>query len=221
MATLLICSALKTVANFFIQGGVFMFVLVALSIVTVAVTFLRGKVIQYKKVIPPEIEAEVERLTPDDSLDPLLRLAKQYPSPLSNLIVTVIQHRDLGWEKEETVEAVQTKARNEVVKLEKGVLILEISTGIAPLLGLLGTLSGLVGVFMNLGPSGDPVGVALGIAEALNATIAGLVIAVVSLIAFNYFSRKVEILAVSMESITSDLIAKCYPRLRQNGLTSK
>ncbi|MEO6052552.1 MAG: MotA/TolQ/ExbB proton channel family protein [Chthoniobacterales bacterium] len=219
MANFLLCSAFETVTQFFIKGGFFMFVLVVLSIITVAVAYLRGKVIQFKKVIPPEIEAEVERLTPDDSLDPLLRMAKENPSALSRLIITVIKHRDLGWEKEETVEAVQTKARNEVVKLEKGILVLEISTGIAPLLGLLGTLSGLVGVFTHIG--GDPVGVARGISEAMNATIAGLVIAVASLIAFNYFSRKVEILAVTMESITSDLIAKCYPRQRQNGLESK
>ena len=62
------------------------------------------------------------------------------------------------------------------------------------------------------------MGVARGISEALNATIAGLVIAVISLIAFNYFSRKVEIVAISMESIASDLIAKCYPK--QNGKVS-
>ena len=83
---------------------------------------------------------------------------------------------------------------------------------------MLGTLSGLVGVFTNLGPSGDPVGVALGISEALNATIAGLVIAVASLIAFNYFSRKVEIVAVSLESVTTDVVSKCYPRKNGNAV---
>src|SRR6267378_233465 len=72
---------------------------------------------------------------------------------------------------------------------------------------------GLVQVFSGLGLSSgaaDTKAVALGISMALNCTIFGLSIAVPSLIAFSYFSKKVEILSVQMESIVSDLIAKCY-----------
>jgi biopolymer transport protein ExbB/TolQ len=70
-----------------------------------------------------------------------------------------------------------------------------------------------VQVFSGLGLStgaADTKAVALGISMALNCTIFGLSIAVPSLIAFSYFSKKVEVLSVQMESIVSDLIAKCY-----------
>ena len=91
-------------------------------------------------------------------------------------------------------------------------IILEIATGVAPLLGLLGTLSGLVGIFTGLGNSGDPVMVARGISEALNVTIVGLAVAVPSLTAHNYFQRRIEVMSIEMESLVAELIAKCYPQ---------
>jgi biopolymer transport protein ExbB len=97
-----------------------------------------------------------------------------------------------------------------VARLEKGLVFLEITTGVAPLLGLLGTLSGLVGVFANLGDTGDPTLVARGISEALNTTIMGLAVAAPSLIAYNYYMRKVEIMAVEMESLSGELMEKLY-----------
>lgn len=53
--------------------------------------------------------------------------------------------------------------------------------------------------------------IARGISEALNTTIMGLAVAVPSLIAYNYFMRKIEVMSVEMESITAELLAKCYP----------
>jgi biopolymer transport protein ExbB len=81
------------------------------------------------------------------------------------------------------------------------------------LLGLIGTVSGLIHVFASLGLSAgaaDAKRIALGISEALSTTIFGLGIAVPSLIAFSYFSKKVEVLSVEMESLVTDLISKCY-----------
>jgi biopolymer transport protein ExbB len=95
--------------------------------------------------------------------------------------------------------------------------LLEMTTGVAPLFGLLGTLSGLVGIFANLGgggAAGDSVAVARGISEALNTTIVGLAVAAPSLVAHNYFQRKIETMAVSMEGVVADLLAKCYPENR-------
>ena len=94
--------------------------------------------------------------------------------------------------------------------MEKGLVILEIATGAGPILGLLGTLSGLVSIFAELGGSGDPVIVARGISEALNTTIVGLAVAVPSLTAHSYFTRRIEMMAVQMESIAADLLAKLY-----------
>jgi biopolymer transport protein ExbB len=100
-----------------------------------------------------------------------------------------------------------------MVRLEKGLIVLEVIVGIAPLLGLIGAVSGLVHVFSHLGLSSgaaDTRQIALGIAEALNATVFGLSIAVPTLIGFTYFSRKVEVMSVEMETLVVELINKLY-----------
>jgi biopolymer transport protein ExbB/TolQ len=75
-------------------------------------------------------------------------------------------------------------------------------------------VSGLVHVFSHLGLSSgggsDTRQIALGIAEALNATVFGLSIAVPTLVGFTYFSRKVEVMSVEMETLVVELINKCY-----------
>lgn len=203
-------SAFDTVLSFFTQGGFFMILLLLLSVASVTVIVLRALALYSQRVIPPEVAGAIDRLKPGDDLASLMETLQANPSPLSRVIRTLIHH--LEWPREEVVEAVQIRARNEIVRLESGLVILEISTGVAPLFGLLGTLSGLVGIFANLGgASADPVAVARGISEALNTTIVGLAVAAPSLIAFNYFSRKVETLSVRMESIVGDMIAKCFP----------
>ncbi|MBV8417933.1 MAG: MotA/TolQ/ExbB proton channel family protein, partial [Verrucomicrobia bacterium] len=109
---------------------------------------------------------------------------------------------------------VQSRARQEIVRLESGLFILEIVVGIAPLLGLLGAVTGLVKVFGNIGSgamsTSDLKGIASGIGEALSTTIVGLAIAIPALVAYTYFSRRVERLAVEMESLLTDLVEKIF-----------
>src|SRR5437016_10521710 len=129
----------------------------------------------------------------------------------SGIVGVALGH--LRWPRSENVEAVQTRARHEMVRLEKGLVVLEVIIGIAPLIGLIGTVSGLVHVFASLGvsaSSADPKQIARGISEALNCSVFGLGIAVPSLIGFVYFSKKVEVLSVEMESLVTDLLSKCY-----------
>src|SRR6202035_3091534 len=108
--------------------------------------------------------------------------------------------------KRETLEVVQSRARQEIVRLESGLFILEIIVGIAPLLGLLGAVSGLISVFAAFGADAnaqDPHGIAKGISEALSTTIVGLAIAIPSLIAYSYFTKKVETMASEMETLVA------------------
>lgn len=186
-----------------------MFFLLLLSLVSCTVMLLRGRALRESVVIPPPVALALEKLMPGDDFDLLQFAIERNPSPLSRVLAVLIAH--LNWPKSENLEAVQTRARQEVTHMEKGLVLLEIATGVAPLLGLLGTLSGLVGIFAAFGSGGDSALIARGISEALNCTIVGLGVAVPCLITFNYFQRKVEVLAIGMESMTSDLLAKCYP----------
>jgi biopolymer transport protein ExbB len=202
----LIASTIQNAVNFFAHGGIFMGFLLLLSVVSVTIIILRGVALREKNVLPPELIAEVERLEPGSDLDNLKKLLKVYPSPLARVLDVLIKH--LSWSRSEAIEAVQVRARHEVARLEKGLVILEITTGVAPLLGLLGTLSGLVGIFAAVGS--DSVAVARGIAEALNTTIMGLAVAAPSLIFFSHFQRRIEVMSIELEALVADLLGKCY-----------
>ena len=207
---MILATTLAQTADFFIKGGPFMGLLLILSVTSLTVILLRGRALRVSAVVPDAITDAVEKLAPGESLDALERTIAGNPSALGRILITLIRHRN--WPKTEALEAVQTRARHEFTRLETGLIILEIATGTGPLLGLLGTLSGLVGVFAALGGNGDPVIVARGISEALNCTIVGLAVAVPSLIAYSYYLRRIEMMAVEMESLTADLLVKCYPQ---------
>ncbi|HYJ04323.1 MAG TPA: MotA/TolQ/ExbB proton channel family protein [Chthoniobacterales bacterium] len=202
---------LQAMLKFLTTGGMFMWPLLLCSIVTVATLVLATLTLREKKVLPLVIESEIERLTPGGSAERLMRIVNDDSSSLAAVVRTALQH--LRWPRAENIESVQTRARRELVRLERGLIVLEVMTGIAPLIGLIGTVSGLLHVFSGLGVAtgaSDTKAVALGISEALNCTVFGLSIAVPALIGFSYFSKKIEVMSVEMESLVSDLIAKCY-----------
>ena len=207
-------ASVQSVLHFFENGGVFMYFLAVCSVVSVAVIVLRALALRRDLVVPPFIEREIESIQPGDAAAAAVRLSRAVendPSALARIIQVGLRH--LSWPKSENVEAVQTRAQHEIVRLESGLFILEVIVGIAPLLGLLGAVSGLVTVFASFGSDAagqDPRGIAKGISEALSTTIVGLAIAIPSLIAYSYFSRKIETMAAEMESLTADLLAKCY-----------
>ena len=202
---------LQSVIDFLVRGGLFMWPLLICSIVALTVIILRCIALRRKNVLPLVIESEIERLSPGGNPERLSRIVSEDPSSLARVARVALQH--LRSPRSENVEAVETRARHEMVILEKGLIVLEIITGIAPLLGLIGAVSGLVHVFSNLGlgtGAADTKAIALGISEALNATVFGLSIAVPTLIAFSYFSKKVEVMSVEMETLVVELISKCY-----------
>lgn len=203
--------ALQSVIAFFTKGGLFMWPLLICSLFAVTTMILRGFALQRKNVLPLVIESEIERLVPGGSAERLARIVHHDSSSLARIARVALQH--LRAPRAENIEAVETRARHEMVVLQRGLIVLEIITGIAPLLGLIGAVSGLVRVFSHLGLStgaADTKTIALGIAEALNATVFGLSIAVPALIAFSYFSRKIEVMSVEMETLVVELITKCY-----------
>src|ERR1700720_3858370 len=201
----------QTVSGFFVKGGIFMWPLLVCSIVSLTVIILRTLALREKNVLPLPIESEMERLAPGANPERLYRMVNHDPSSLARIVRVALAN--LRWPRSENVEAVQTRARHEMVRLERGLVVLEVIIGIAPLIGLIGTVSGLLHVFASLGLSAgaaDAKRIALGISEALNCTVFGLGIAVPSLVGFVYFSKKVEVLSVEMESLVTDLLSKCY-----------
>ncbi len=216
MSFILAGVSLHSAAHFFYQGGFFMVPLALCSTISLTVIVLRGLALRRDIVMPPVIEREVEGIQPgdEDAANRLAKLVRYDRSTLGRIVQVGLNH--LNWPKSENLEAVQTRARHEIVRLETGIFILEVIVGIAPLLGLLGAVSGLMSVFAAFGAdvsAQDPHGIAKGISEALSTTIVGLAIAIPSLIAYSYFTKKIETMAAEMESLVAELLTKCYYHL--------
>ncbi len=178
----------------------------------VGLTFIveRGFALRWQAVIPREIEAAVESCLTRADLPVLQRICQEKASPLSRLLLHASEHLD--WPQQENVDALQTKARHEIVRLERGLVVLEIIVGIAPLLGLVGTIVGMMAVFADIGPAGltDAARLASGIALILRATLLGLLIAIPSLIFWSYFTKKIELFAVEMETLCDEFVRRQY-----------
>lgn len=196
--------------EFLRAGGPIMFFLVIASIVGIAFTIERGLALRRAKVIPPHLQTALENCKTQSDIPRLAQTAQNNPSPLARLAVTAIDH--LKEPKDETVDLLETHARQEIVKLERGLVILEIVVGIGPLLGLVGTIHGLTQLFGELGKTGlaDNTRLAAGIALTLNTTLMGLLVAIPALVSWSYYSKKVENLAIEMEGALDRFLRQMY-----------
>ncbi|MBK8092812.1 MAG: MotA/TolQ/ExbB proton channel family protein [Verrucomicrobiaceae bacterium] len=116
--------------------------------------------------------------------------------------------------KQECIDACTSKAREEIHHLERGIPLLEVMVSVAPLLGLLGTTAALVGMFSAFGEGGaggpDTAGIAREIGVALRCTIAGLFVAVPSVLAHTYFTRRIDAISVKVEGILQEVIHQFF-----------
>ena len=180
------------------------------SVVGLAFIVERSFALRWRRVVPPEVEAAVESCQSSADVPMLRRVCQQHKSPISRLLLLAAEHLD--WPKAEAVDAIQSRARQEIARLERGLVVLEIIVGIAPLLGLVGTILGMMTAFGNVGKAGqiDPAELAKGISLILRATLFGLLIAIPSLIFWSYYTKKVETIAVEMESLCDEFLRRQY-----------
>jgi len=185
-------------------------ILLFTSVIGLAFIIERGVALRWGRVVPREIEAAVESCQSPEDVPMLRRVCQQHNSPMSRLLLLAADH--LQWPKADNIDAIQTRARHEITRLERGLVVLEIIVGIAPLLGLVGTIAGMMTLFGNIGQSGLPEasGLAKGIALILNATLMGLLIAIPSLSFWSYYSQKVENIAVDIETLCKEFMRRQY-----------
>jgi len=202
--------ALITSWQFLLKGGPFMIPLALTSVVGITAIIYKLLSLSGGRVIPADLAHKVANfhdLAAADRTEPVLREFERGGSTLARLAAVAVRHR--GKPQQDIILAVEASAREETSRLHAGIGVLDIVITIAPLLGLLGTASGLVAIFDGLGVSEDYLAVARGIAMALNTTIFGLAIAVPCVVAHGYFTRRIEVLTARLESLLADLAQVC------------
>ena len=129
-------------------------------------------------------QKEVIALTRKGEYDEALRIAKKAESPICQILATALENRDAGFK--ETLEAASQQA---IDKLRRGLSLMDTVITVSPMLGILGTVTGIINTFNAMNATGmeDPAAAAGGIAEALITTAAGLIAAITCLFPFNFF----------------------------------
>lgn len=200
--------ALETTWNFFRGGGFFMILLGICSLVGLTVILLKSISLKRSRIVPDELGREVERFAEHLEAGTLGSLQNEFAreeNSLSRLCSVALGN--VGKTQGEVQEAVQSSAREEIVRMNAGMSVLDVIITISPLLGLLGTASGLVTAFSDLE---DNERIRAGIATALSTTIVGIAITVPAVIAQGVFSRKIELFSARLEVLLGRVVSACH-----------
>jgi len=191
-----------------VEGGIMMIPLLLCSVLVLTLVFDRGFALRRKNVIKPETEKIIEKIESSEDINMALSLCRENKDTFSNIVNAALETQSSG--PQEIKEVVEEQGRQEVRRLEKGLVILETIAGIAPLLGLLGTVLGMIEVFDVITIEGLAKTAALssGISQALITTVAGLSIGIFALVFYNYFTNKAEDLVLEIEKNSSRLLQK-------------
>jgi biopolymer transport protein ExbB len=175
------------VIGIMVKGGPVMVPLLACSIIALAVVIERF--LFWRRISAREIAEEMLSFAERRDFAPATELGRAADSPLVRVLASGLAHRNPS-----VTKALEVAAQKEVPVLKQRLTILDTIITLAPLLGLLGTVTGMIGSFgiMSQVGIGQPHAVTGGVAEALIATATGLLIAILTLVPYNYFSNRAE-----------------------------
>ncbi|MGH8250417.1 MAG: MotA/TolQ/ExbB proton channel family protein [Steroidobacteraceae bacterium] len=195
-----------------IAGGPVMWPILLCSVVAAAIMLERLWTLQRKRVIPRELTDRVWKLVESRSLNQRHIEALARNSPLGRVLAAGLANHDQG--REIMKESIEDTGRHVVHELERFLGTLGTIAAISPLLGLLGTVTGMIQAFNAIteGGVGDPHVLAGGIGEALITTAAGLIVAIPALFAYRYLRGMVDLLVVDMEKEAMKLV-QAFDRL--------
>ncbi len=189
------------------KGGIVMYPILFCSVLTFAIFLEKMWSLRRSNVIPENFLKEVEEFLRVGKHNEALALCSASNSSIARIIYAGLKR--IGKNVEQIKEAVSDQGRQEAILMERYLTTLGTIAGVSPLLGLLGTVTGMIKTFNVLALSkklGDPGMLSAGISEALITTAAGLIVAIPSFILYKYFSSRVDRLVVKMEGISLKFI---------------
>lgn len=199
----------------FVKGGPVMYPIVLGSVVALALFLERVWALRRERVIPPAFQRRLRLLVREGKLSEAEVLCQENASALAN--ITAAGLKQVGGKKEEIRQAIDDVGRREVALLERFVEFMGTIAAVEPLMGLLGTVTGLIRAFQQVeaaargGAGVKPELLAGGIWEALITTAAGLIVAIPAYLGYRFLQGRINTLAVEMEEDAlrvAELLAK-------------
>ena len=189
--------------DLFQQGGIVMYPLIACSVISLTVILERALFwIRDKRSVDGHLVDQVLNLARTREYDKIKQSTQGSADYVVRVLVCGLVHKDYSLSK-----AMEMAAIEEIKRMKRYLPVLDTMITAAPLLGILGTVLGIIHSFDMLGKAGiqDPQAVTSGIAQALLTTAAGLLIAIFTLFPYNYFMSKVEKAGIRIEKYATSL----------------
>jgi biopolymer transport protein ExbB len=182
------------------SGGLIMWPMIGASVIALGIVIERFWTLRRDRVSPPNMVQQIRIWVQNNELDEARIRAIYESSLLGRVLAAGLVNRKSS--REILKESIQDAGRHTVPELERHLRTLGTIAAIAPFMGLLGTVFGMIAMFSGIGHQGlgDPSVVADGIAQSLVATASGLIVAIPSLIFYRYFRGRVNDLLLDMES---------------------
>ncbi len=190
-----------------VKGGWLLIPLLISSVIAVAIIVDRYLVIKNSRLNVPTFLVKIRAYLKKKDIKGAVDFCIEDKSPAANIIKKGLKKYHLGHER--VREAIENAGKQEINKLEKGLSVLATISGIAPLLGFLGTVTGMISAFMkieDLQGAANPSDLAGGIWEALITTAVGLGIGIIALTFYNYLTSAINKLVLDMEVISNDVV---------------
>jgi biopolymer transport protein ExbB len=204
--------------DFFEKGGLMLLPIVLCSIVALGIIVERFWSLKRNKILPPDLVPQVWKLSREEKLDAMAIRRLKVGSPLGAILAAGLSNSRFG--REIMKESIEEVGRQVAHDLERYLTALGTISAITPLLGLLGTVVGMIKVFSAIMSQGvgDPSVLAGGISEALITTAAGLAVAIPSLMFHRYFEGRVDDLVLNMEEESLKLIEMIHGERENSSL---
>lgn len=183
------------------KGGWIMIILLLLSIVGIYIFFERYSVLRKAGQKNPLLLARLHDNIKDKDFKSAIKYCERQNTPVSRILAKGV--KDYRFDNNSMREALENNAGLEIAALEKGLPVLSTIAAVAPMLGFLGTVTGMVQAFWNMSQAGDNIEVSAlsgGIYEAMVTTVAGLIVGIIAIFAHNYLVSRVDKVQNAMEA---------------------
>ena len=193
--------------SLFNMGGPLMWVLLALSILAIYLIGRKWWTIKNASKIDPHFMQDIRDYLTDGKTKSAITLCRKYDNPVARMIETGINR--MGRPLADIQSAIENIGNVEVARLEKGLPILAMISGGAPMIGFLGTVLGIVKAFFNMSKAGNNIDITLlsdGIYTAMLTTVGGLVVGIIAYFGYNWLTSQVGDLVYKMESSTMEFL---------------
>jgi biopolymer transport protein ExbB len=203
----------KTLGDVIKDGGLIGFIIIGMSVAALALFIEHAITIRRDKIVPPELVDELEALFEEEEYQEALELCESEPNFLTNILSAGLPKINAGFDAME--KAMDEVSEEETIKLQQKISWLNLIGTIAPMMGLLGTVYGMIVAFNQitiLGANVTPADLSVGISAALVTTMLGLIVAIPTMAAFFYFRNKVVKVSLELSAIAEDLVERFRPQ---------